>query len=137
MTIGAKWNVTGLSFWERWLWLILAVLAGAILPSPVAAQFHWRALSTPGYAAGGLVAAAGPAFAANSIESGVTVFAVGLVGGAITGWMIGDAAEEQLEQGQPLSGWHRNAVRAGTVLAGAGAGALASFLVINGDSSVS
>lgn len=113
--------------------LVLAVVAGSALPSPAQAQFRWRALSTPGYAAGGLVAAAGPAFAANSIESGVTVFGVGLVGGAIAGWVVGGAAEERLARGEALPGWHKNALRAGTVLTGAGIGALTSFLVINGD----
>lgn len=80
-----------------------------------------------------MVAAAGPAFAANSIESGVTVFAVGLAGGAIAGWVIGTTAEERLARGETLPGWHKNALRTGTVMAGAGAGALASFLVINAD----
>ena len=113
---------------------ILALLMGIFAPSPAQAQFRWRALSATGYAAGGMAAAAGPAFAANSIESGMTVFAVGLVGGAIAGWIIGDAAEEHLERGEPLSNPHKNAVRAGTVMAGAGVGALASFLVINSSS---
>ncbi len=113
--------------------LLLAVLTGGFSASPAQAQFRWRALSTPGYAVGGMVAAAGPAFAANSIESGVTVFAVGLAGGAVAGWMVGGAAEDRLERGQPLSGGQKNALRAGTVMAGAGVGALASFLVINAD----
>ena len=113
--------------------LVLAVVAGSALPSPAQAQFRWRGLSTPGYAAGGLLVAAGPAFAVNSIESGVTVFGVGLVGGAIAGWMVGGAAEERLARGEALPGWHKNAVRTGTVLTGAGIGALASFLVINAD----
>jgi fatty acid desaturase len=113
--------------------LVIAVVAGSALPSTAHAQFRWRALSTPGYAVGGLVAATGPAFAANSIESGVTVFGVGLVGGAIAGWMVGGAAEERLARGEALPGWHKNAVRTGTVLTGAGVGALVSFLVINGD----
>jgi hypothetical protein len=112
------------------------LIIGALLsfsPLPADAQFPWRTLSTPGYAAGGLVAAAGPAFSANSIESGVTVFGVGLVGGVIAGWVVGDAAEERLARGETLPGWHKNALRTGTVLTGAGVGALASFLVINGD----
>lgn len=113
--------------------LVISVIAGSALPSAAQAQFPWRALSTPGYAVGGLVAATGPAFAANSIESGVTVFGVGLVGGAIAGWVVGGAAEGSLARGEALPGWHKNALRTGTVLTGAGVGALASFLVINGD----
>jgi fatty acid desaturase len=119
---------------RAWSFLILlTVLAGSLVPSPVLAQFRWRAISSPGYAAGGMAAAAAPAFAANSIESGVAVFAVGLTGGAIAGWMIGDAAEDRLARGEALSGWHKNAMRAGTVMAGAGAGALASSFVINAE----
>lgn len=113
--------------------LILAVVGGSALPSRAQAQFPWRTLSTPGYAVGGLVAAAGPAFAANSIESGVTVFGVGLAGGALAGWMVGSAAEKRLARNEALPGWHKNALRTGTVLTGAGVGALASFLVINAD----
>jgi hypothetical protein len=111
--------------------LLLTVLAAGLAPSP--AQAQWRALSTPGYAAGGMAAAAGPAFAANSIGSGVTIFGVGLVAGAVTGWLIGDAAHDRLERGEALSSPHKYALRAGTVMAGAGAGAIASFFVINGD----
>jgi hypothetical protein len=80
-----------------------------------------------------MAAAVGPAYAANSIESGVTIFAAGLVGGAVVGWMIGDRAEDGLDQGESLSGGHKNALRVGTVMAGAGVGALASVLVINAD----
>jgi hypothetical protein len=104
-----------------------------LLSSPVLAQFRWRALSTPGYAAGGMAAAAAPAFAANSIESGLAVFAVGLTGGAIVGWLIGSRAEEQLAEGEALSGRHKNAVRAGTVMAGTAAGAITSFFIINAE----
>ena len=116
----------------RAMLLILGVLLG-FSPSPADAQFPWRTLSTPGYAVGGLVAAAGPAFSTNSIESGVTVFGVGLVAGVITGWVVGGAAEERLARGEALPGWHKNALRTGTVLTGAGVGALGSFLIINGD----
>jgi hypothetical protein len=80
-----------------------------------------------------MAAAAVPAFAANSIESGLAVFAVGLTGGAIAGWLIGGRAEEQLAEGEALSGRHKNAVRAGTVMAGAAVGALAAMFIINGE----
>jgi hypothetical protein len=109
------------------------LLVGGLVPSPGLAQFDWRATSIPGFAAGGMAAATVPAFAANSIESGVAVFAAGLVGGAVVGWMIGDAAEDRLARGESLAGGHKNALRTGTVMAGAGAGALASVLVINAD----
>jgi fatty acid desaturase len=115
--------------------ILLAVLAAALAPS--SAQAQWRALSTPGYAAGGMAAAAGPAFAANSIESGVTIFGVGIVGGAVAGWLIGDAAHDRLERGETLSNRHKYALRAGTVMAGAGAGAIAAFFVINPDEETS
>ena len=113
--------------------LVLILLVGGLLPSTVWAQFDWRTTSVPGFAAGGMAAAAAPAFAANSIESGVTVFAAGLVGGTIVGWVIGDRAEERLGRGESLGGGHKNALRAGTVMTGAGVGALASVLVINAD----
>ena len=115
--------------------ILMTVLAAAL--APTSAQAQWRSLSTPGYAAGGMAVAAGPAFAANSIGSGVTIFGVGLVGGAIAGWMIGDAAHDRLERGETLSNPHKYALRAGTVMAGAGAGAIAAFFVINGDEEVS
>jgi fatty acid desaturase len=110
--------------------LVLWLLVGGIAASPAAAQ--WRALSTTGYAAGGLAAAAGPAFAANSYEGGLTALAAGLGGGLVVGWLIGDSAADRLERGEALSNGHKHAVRAGTVMAGAGVGALVSFLVING-----
>jgi len=116
-----------------WFFLALMAVGGTMEPAPAAAQFPWRALSTPGYAVGGMAAATAPAFAANSIESGVAIFGVGLAGGAIAGWMIGAAAEERLARGEGLSGRHKNALRAGTVMAGAGAGALASFFIINSE----
>jgi hypothetical protein len=84
-----------------------------------------------------MAAAAGPAFAANSIESGVTIFGVGLVAGAVTGWLIGDAADDRLARGETLSSRHKYALRAGTVMAGAGVGAIASFFVINADNEAS
>jgi hypothetical protein len=115
--------------------LLLTALAAGLAPSTARAQ--WRVLSTPGYAAGGMAAAAGPAFAANSIGSGVTIFGVGLVAGAITGWLIGDAADDRLARGETLSSRHKHALRAGTVMAGAGAGAIAAFFVINGDDEAS
>jgi hypothetical protein len=80
-----------------------------------------------------MAAAVVPAFAANTIESGVEIFAIGLAGGTIVGWVIGAAAEGRLARGETLSGWHKNTLRAGTVMAGVGAGALASFLIINGE----
>jgi fatty acid desaturase len=110
--------------------LVLWLLIGGIAASPAAAQ--WRALSTTGYAAGGLAAAVGPAFAANSYEGGLTALAAGLGGGLVVGWLIGDSAGDRLERGEALSNGHKHAIRAGTVMAGAGVGALASFLVING-----
>jgi hypothetical protein len=110
---------------------IAALVAIGLLASPAVAQ--WRALSTAGYAAGGLIAATGPAFAADSYEGAGMVLAAGLAVGAAAGWMIGDSAEDALNRGETLSGRHENAVRAGTVLAGAALGGLASFLVINGD----
>jgi hypothetical protein len=109
---------------------VLWLLIGGIAASPAAAQ--WRALSTTGYAAGGLAAAAGPAFAAESYAGGLTAFAAGLGGGLVVGWLIGDSAGDRLERGEALSNGHKHAIRAGTVMAGAGVGALASFLVING-----
>ncbi len=115
------------------LWLYLAA---AVFPASVHGQqdaFHWRVITTPGYAAGGMAAAAVPAFAANSIETGVLAFGAGLAGGLITGYLIGNAAEEKLERGEELGGGHKNAVRAGTVLTGAGLGALGSFFMINAD----
>lgn len=113
--------------------LVLLVLLGGIVPSTARAQFDWRATSVPGFAAGGMAAAVAPAFAANSIDSGVTILAAGLVGGAVLGWVIGDQAENRLERGESLAGGHKHALRAGTVLTGAGIGALASVLVINSD----
>ena len=112
---------------------LAALLAIGLLASPADAQ--WRALSTTGYAAGGLVAATPVAFAANSYEGGLTAFAAGLAVGTATGWLIGDSAEDALNRGESLSSGHKNAVRGGTVLAGAALGGLASFLVINGEGS--
>ena len=117
--------------------LVLPLLVGAFVPSTLEAQFDWRTTSVPGFAAGGMAAAAAPAFAANSIESGVTIFAAGLVGGAVVGWIIGDQAEDRLERGESLAGGHKHALRAGTVMAGAGVGALASILAINSDEAAS
>lgn len=114
--------------------LALTVLVEGLLPTTAPAQFPWSAISTPGYAAGGLAAAVVPAIGAgNSYESGVAILGAGLAGGAIVGWIIGDAAEDRLARGEELSGGHRNALRAGTVMAGAGSGALASFFVINSE----
>jgi hypothetical protein len=110
---------------------IAALLAIALLASPAEAQ--WRALSTTGYAAGGLVAATPAAFAAHSYEGGLTTLVAGLMVGAAAGWLIGDSAADALDRGEPLSGKHKNALRAGTVLTGAAIGGLGSFLVINGE----
>ena len=114
--------------------LALTVLVEGLLPMTAPAQLPWSAISTPGYAAGGMAVAFLPAVGvSNSYESGVAILGAGLAGGAIAGWMIGDTAEDQLARGEELSNGHRNALRAGTVMAGAGSGALASFLVINSD----
>ena len=54
--------------------LILTVLVEGFLPTTAPAQFPWSAISTPGYAAGGMAAAFLPAVGVgNSIESGVAI----------------------------------------------------------------
>jgi hypothetical protein len=114
----------------------LLCFAATLFPAAVNGQedaFHWRVITTPGYAAGGMAAAAIPAYAANSIETGVLAFGAGIAGGLIAGYLIGNAAEEKLERGEELSGGHKNLVRAGTVLMGAGVGAIGSFFIINAD----
>lgn len=117
------------------LWVCLALsFSPAIVRAQTAADpFTWRLITTPGYAAGGMAAAAIPAYAANSIETGVLAFGAGLAGGLIAGYLVGNSAENRLERGEELSGGHKNAVRVGTVLMGAGVGALGSFFIINAD----
>jgi hypothetical protein len=80
-----------------------------------------------------MTALALPAVNGSSIPGGAGLFALGLTAGAIAGWKIGGAAEERLARGETLSGGHKNALRAGTVMLGAGAGALASAFYIGLD----
>jgi hypothetical protein len=62
---------------------ITALLAIVLLGSPADGQ--WRALSTTGYPAGGLVAATP---AAHSYAGGVTTFVAGLALGTAAGWPL-------------------------------------------------
>ena len=125
--------------------LIVAALILAAAPAPAQSPapyrpdpassdesaFPWRTVTTPGYAAIGMIAATPAAFGASSIGSGMSIFAAGFAGGAVAGWLIGDSAERRLARGETLSGGQKNAIRAGTVMAGAALGALAASLVIN------
>lgn len=116
--------------------MTLALLSVLLLATEARAQ-DWALIDMLGYSAGG--AALGLAATVESDCSdficGQTVFVTlgGLVLGGIGGAVLGSRANRAVDDGVPLSPAHRNAVAAGTVLAGATLGAAGSLLLINGE----
>jgi hypothetical protein len=120
------------TMFKRRLSALCMLLLALILAETASAQGMWRTLSTAGYGTAGLIIATGPAFADGSYGA-IAYFPLGFAAGAVVGWNIGGSADRKLAEDEPLTSLHRNAIRAGTVLTGAGAGALVSALLIKPD----
>lgn len=105
--------------------LILALLA---VPTVADAACGWKLLSGFGY--GG--AAFGSYFyVSGEGYPGFNTVAFG-AGGIVGGWIVGSRACRKLARTEQLSSLHKNAVRAGTVFAGATAGAIAAGFITSG-----
>lgn len=107
--------------------LVLLAVAGR----PVYAQTHWWFPSAVGYGAAGLGAGFVLTARAGADDDPLTTLPlVGFVTGAVAGGMTGRMADVQLSEGRELSALQRGALRLGTVMAGATAGALVSGVLI-------
>lgn len=110
-------------------WLAAVVFTAALLPDPARAQVEWSRTTSLGYATAGT--AIGIVGFWNHGYSVLTTAPLGLAAGAWVGHWIGESAERRLQNSETLSGIHANAVRLGSVMAGAGVGAVGAALYIN------
>lgn len=92
---------------------------------------RWVLPATVGYTGGGFAVGVASILSAPLGSSTLFVPLAGTLIGGVCGFFIGHRADRALLQGRTLSGVHRNAVRAGTVLSGVTVGAFISFLKIN------
>ncbi len=109
---------------------------GGPVPHVYGKRTHWRSVCTLGYATGLAGAGWGLMYLADQ-ESGWEATPIAFLGGIagfVGGQKIGGAADNALFLGRPLSGKHRNGVRLGTVLAGAGSSLIATYYhMVNSD----
>lgn len=111
------------------LYLMLLLM----LLGPVRAQGQsWALVDGLGYGAAGTGVGAMGAWNLD-YDEGFAVIALATGAGIAVGALVGHAADTRLARGEGLGGGHKAAVVAGSVLAGATLGALASAALINGE----
>lgn len=126
-----------MSFASLRMCLLVALLAGTLLPSGLSAQTYWRFPMTVGYGGLGVgVAALSSPGSASYDDFGLRVI-TGLAAGVVVGYVVGRLSDEALARGQDLGARRRWVVRLGTVLAGATVGTMAGGVITASENSSS
>lgn len=110
-----------------------ALVLASLLSIPVSSEAQsWALVDGLGYGAIGAGVGAGMAWHLEP-AAGWSVITATTGAGIVAGVLVGRAADRALARGEPLGDGHRVAVVAGSVLAGAALGGLASAALINGE----